>query len=67
MEPAIVLLVLLVLAVPAVVWAVRASRREELGRQDLLRAGDASGVSARAAALRGGGRSAWMRPGNFGG
>ena len=65
MEIAVVLLVLVLSVVVLAVVAFR--RRPKFGRNDLVRSGDGPEVSPADAALRGGGKSAWMRPGNFGG
>ena len=58
------LLALIVLVI--VLAAIGYRRRQDLGRDDLKRAGDDHALSPEQAALRGGGKSAWMRPGNFG-
>lgn len=62
MEIALVLAALVVTVV--VLGVVAHLRREEVGRDDLVRCGDGPEVSIRDATLAAGGRSAWMR---FGG
>ena len=62
------LVVLSLLLVAGLVRARRRRRRaaEPAVPQGLLRAGQSEGLTAEAAALRGGGKTAWMRSGGFG-
>lgn len=58
---------LVIVAVNLVLMVVMFRRRQAHGPDDLKRVGDDHALTPDQAALRGRGKSAWMRPSNFGG